>query len=107
MASHAGSNLAPLTLFQRAYPFQPVNPMNYQSPEFTDIVSNIETLEPSSDAAKQQYARFNTLFREDPWVIPLQPQARVDLVSKNVTGFGDYFITYEQQPNFARIGLKS
>jgi peptide/nickel transport system substrate-binding protein len=106
MASHAGANLLPLTLFQRAFPFQAVNPMHYESAEFTDIVSSIESLEPTSDAAKQEYKRFNTLFHEDPWLIPLMPQARVDLVSKNVRGFGDYFVTYEQEANFATIGLK-
>jgi peptide/nickel transport system substrate-binding protein len=107
MTSHAGSNLLPLTLFQRAFPFQEPNPMYYQSAEYTSIVSGLETASPTGADAKQLYARFNKLFQEDPWLIPLQPQARVDLISKNVRGFGDYFITYEQAVNFARIGLKT
>jgi peptide/nickel transport system substrate-binding protein len=107
MTSHAGSNLLPLTLFQRAFPFQEPNPMYYQSAEYTSIVSGLETAQPTGADARQLYTRFNKLLQEDPWLIPLQPQARVDLVSKNVRGFGDYFITYEQAVNFAKIGLKS
>ena len=35
-----------------------------------------------SAPAKKQYARFNKLWLEDPWMLALQPGARLDLYGK-------------------------
>jgi hypothetical protein len=59
-------------------------------------------MDPNGSDAKAQYDRFNRLFREDPWILPLQPTVRIDLNSPRVDGFGDYFTLQNWEPNSAR-----
>jgi peptide/nickel transport system substrate-binding protein len=72
-----------------------------------EIIRNLATLDPSSAEAKAQYTRFNQLYLQDAWHIPLWPFARPDLATSRVAGFGEYFITPLQCANLARVGFKS
>ena len=101
--THAFSDLTPLTCFQQTLPYQVPNPSYYESPTYVDIVKQLQTLDPLSDAAKAQYKRFNTLWTEDPWLLPLSPNSRIDLVSAAVRGYDEYFVTPSAAPNFAKV----
>jgi peptide/nickel transport system substrate-binding protein len=94
--THAFSDLTPLTNFQQTFPYQIPNISYYESPTYVDIIKQLESLDPLSDGAKEQYRRFNKMWLEDPWLIPLSPNSRVDLVSASVKDYGDYFITLNE-----------
>jgi peptide/nickel transport system substrate-binding protein len=98
-------DLIPLTTLQQAYPLRIPNLSHYETQAYDDIIANLQKLDPNSPEAKAQYVSLNKILREDPWVVPLQPFARIDLVGANVRGFGEYFITMSQSPNFGKVGL--
>ncbi|MBK7327870.1 MAG: hypothetical protein IPI85_01875 [Dehalococcoidia bacterium] len=93
MTSHAFAHMAPLTNFQQTLPYQQPNMSYYESPTYLDIRAQLEKLDPLSDAAKAQYKRFNEIWVEDPWLVPLQPNTGPQLVSERVRGFGKYLVT--------------
>ncbi len=101
--THAFSDLTPLTNFQQTFPYQVPNISYYESPTYLDIIAQLESLDPLSDAAKEQYRRFNKLWLEDPWLIPLSPNSRTDLVSTALRGYDEYFIAPSNAPNFAKV----
>jgi peptide/nickel transport system substrate-binding protein len=78
-----------------------------ESPELADILKRIGTVDPLGPEAKELYARFNRLWLEDPWIIPLEPSGALDVASPKVQGFDEYFIVPLQAPNFGRIWLKA
>lgn len=78
-----------------------------ESPELADILQKLPVVDPLSEEAKALYARFNRLWLDDPWIIPLEPSGALDAVSKKVQGFDEYFIQPLQAPNFGRIWLKA
>jgi len=90
ITAHSFSDLAPLTNFQQTIPYQAQNPSYFESPDYADLRAKLETLDPSSAAAKEQYARFNKLWVEDPFILALQPGSRVDLYSAKVRGNDEY-----------------
>jgi peptide/nickel transport system substrate-binding protein len=98
-------DLIPLTTLQQAYPLRIPNLSHYETQAYDDLIASLEKVDPNSADAKAIYVTLNKILREDPWVVPLQPFARIDLVGANVRGFGDYFITMSQSPNFGKIGL--
>ncbi len=82
--------------------------VSYQeSPELAEILQKVGTVDPLSDDAKALYARFNKLWMDDPWIIPMEPSGALDVVGKNVQGFGEYFVQPLQAPNFGKIWLKA
>jgi len=93
VTSHAFAHMAPLTNFQQTLPYQQPNMSYYESPTYLDIRAQLEKLDPLSDAAKAQYKRFNEIWVEDPWLVPLQPNTGPQLVSERVRGFGKYLVT--------------
>jgi peptide/nickel transport system substrate-binding protein len=103
VTTHSFSDLAPLTNLEQTFPYQVPNISYYESPDYLDLIKQLGSLEPSSAEAKVQYQRFNKLFTEDPWIIPVQPNSRVDLISDKVRGYGKYWITPAQSPRFNEI----
>ena len=103
VTTHSFSDLTPLTNFEQTFPYQVPNPSFYESPDYLDVIKQLGTLDPNSAAAKAQYQRFNKLFTDDPWIIPVQPNSRVDLIGAKVRGFGQYYITPSQSPLFHKI----
>lgn len=103
VTTHAFSDLAPLTNFEQTFPYKIPNISYYESPDYLDLIQKLGTLDTNSPEAKIQYQRFNKLFTQDPWIIPVQPNSRIDLISEKVRGFGQYFITPSQSPQFAKI----
>jgi peptide/nickel transport system substrate-binding protein len=106
-AGHSYAHMSPLTTLQQAYPYKLVNPSHYESKDYADLVSSLEALDSTSEAAKAQYARFNKLFHDDAWMIPLNANVGIDLQSPNVTGFDEYFIAIHWSLNFGKLGLKA
>ena len=82
------------------------NVSGYESPELADILKGLATADPLGPEAKTLYARFNKLWLDDPWVVPLEPSGALDAVGPKVAGFDEYFIQPLQAPNFGRIWLK-
>jgi hypothetical protein len=72
-----------------------------------EIIRKLATLDPASAEAKAEYTRFNQLYSQDAWHIPLWPFARPDLATPRVAGFGEYFITPLQCANLAKVGFKA
>lgn len=82
--------------------------VSYQeSPELAEILQKVGTVDPLSEEAKALYTRFNKLWMDDPWIIPMEPSGALDVIGKNVQGFGEYFIQPLQAPNFGKIWLKA
>ncbi len=90
ITTHSFSDLTPLTNFQQTIPYQAQNPSWYASPDYLDIQKKLETLDPNSAAAKEQYVRFNKLWLEDPWITAIAPNSRVDLYAAKVRGQDQY-----------------
>jgi peptide/nickel transport system substrate-binding protein len=101
--THAYSDLAPVTNLEVTFPYRIPNISYYDTPEYEAIIKALKQLDPLSDEAKQQYKAFNDLFINDPWLIPMFPAARVDLISSKVRGYGEYFVTPNDSPNYAKI----
>lgn len=93
VTSHSFSHMAPLTNLQQTFPYQQPNMSYYETPTYLDIRAQLEKLDPLSEAAKAQYKRFNEIWIEDPWLVPLQSNAGPQLVSERVRGFGKYMVT--------------
>lgn len=78
-----------------------------ENAELADVLAKIGTADPLSTGAKELYRRFNRVWMEDPWVIPLEPSGALDVLSAKVQGFDEYFVQPLQGPNFGRIWLKA
>jgi peptide/nickel transport system substrate-binding protein len=87
IALFGSAETAPLTMFQFPLPLIIPNPSHYESAEYKDIVAKLEPLEPNSAAAKEQYARFNKLWLDDPWLLPYVPWHPINLVANKVKGY--------------------
>ena len=107
ITTHSFSDLTPLTNFQQTIPYQAANPSYYQSADYSDLQAKLEALDPVSPAAKEQYARFNKLWIEDPWVLALEPNSRVDLFSAKVRGNDEYLGAPGSSANWGRIWKKA
>ena len=108
---HSFADMSPLTNFQQTLPFQTENASHYVRDEYTDLREKLLDLEPSSAEAKEQYARFQKLWLEDPFLIPTGlPQAFNHLVNTDkVRGFptkpSDWFIALIVNPTVGGIWL--
>ncbi len=105
VTSHSFSHLAPLTNMQQTFPYQQPNMSYYETPAYLDIRAKLENLDPLSEAAKAQYKRFNEIWLEDPWLVPLQPNSGPQLVSKRVRGYGKYLIAPTNAPVFSDVWI--
>lgn len=103
--THSFANMAPLTNFQQTLPYQQPNTSYYDNPDYIDLVAKLTNLDPLSDAAKVQYKRFNDLWLNDPFLVPLAPNENPQLVSKKVRGFGKYLASPANQPIFSDVWL--
>jgi hypothetical protein len=77
----------------------------YDPPEYLDVVARLESLDPLSAPAKEQYKRFNDLWLNDPFLVPLAPNESPQLVSKRVRGYGEYLTSPANQPIFSDVWL--
>ncbi len=103
--THSFSNMTPLTNFQQTFPYQQPNMSYYDPPAYLDIVAKLENLDPLSDAAKAQYKRFNDLWINDPFLVPLAGSETPQLVSKNVRGYGEYLVSPANQVVFSDVWM--
>lgn len=101
--AHAFSELAPVTNLEVTFPYRIPNLSYYDSPAYDAIIKALKTLDPLSAEAKTQYAAFNKLFVEDPWLIPMFGGGRVDLIGSKVKGYDEYFVTPAESPNYAKL----
>ena len=101
--THAYSDIAPITNLEVTFPYRIPNISYYDTPQYEAIINALKTVDPLGDAAKAQYKAFNGLFVNDPWMIPMFPAARVDLISSKVRGYDEYFVTPGESPNFAKL----
>lgn len=103
VTTHAFSDLAPVTNLEVTFPYRIPNISYYDTPEYEAIIDALKQLDPLSDQAKAEYKKFNALYLDDPWMIPMYPAARVDLIGSKVKGYGEYFVTLGDSPNYAKI----
>ncbi|MCC7366489.1 MAG: ABC transporter substrate-binding protein [Dehalococcoidia bacterium] len=87
--------------------FSVTNIAYQENPELAAILGEMGAVDPLGPEAKQLYARFNRLWMDDPWVIPLEPSGALDVVSSKVRGFDEYFIQPLQAPNFGKVWLEA
>ncbi|MGE0598024.1 MAG: ABC transporter substrate-binding protein [Dehalococcoidia bacterium] len=105
--THSFSNMAPLTNFQQTFPYQQPNMSYYDPPAYLDVVKQLTNLDPLSEAAKAQYKRFNDMWLNDPFLVPLAPNENPQLVSKRVRGYGSYLTSPANQVAFEKVWLDS
>jgi peptide/nickel transport system substrate-binding protein len=105
--AHVLANVTPVTLLQLAVAYEIPNPMHYASPDYADLIATLDGLDPTSDAARAQYARFNQLFVQDPWLVPLYPNTNLDVTSARVQGLDEFFMALPAAPNFGKVSLKA
>lgn len=105
--THSFSNMTPLTNFQQTLPYQQPNTSYYDRPAYIDLVKQLTNLDPLSDAAKKQYAIFNDLWLNDPFLVPLAANELPQLVSKRVRGYGEYLTSPANEPAFEKVWIDS
>ncbi|HQW51092.1 MAG TPA: ABC transporter substrate-binding protein [Tepidiformaceae bacterium] len=105
ITSHSFSHLAPLTNLQQTLPYQEKNMSYYETPTYLDIRAKLENLDPLSAEAKAQYKRFNEIWVQDPWLVPLAPNSGPQLVSEKVRGYGTYLTAPTNAPDFSKVWL--
>lgn len=105
--AHSFSHLAPLTNLQQTFPYQIPNMSYYETETYLDIRAKLETVDPLSAEAKAQYERFNDIWLNDPWLVPLAQNSGPQLVSERVRGYGTYLTAPTNQPVFANVWLAS
>ena len=106
VAPHKFSNLSPLTTFQQTFPYRLGNPSYYETETYLDIISNLESLDPVGEGAREQYARFNQMWLDDPWLLPVHTNQRIEVANANVKGYDEHFVTIFEQPNLAKVWLE-
>ncbi len=107
VAPHKFSNLSPLTTFQQTFPYRMGNPSYYETETYLDIIANLEKLDPVGEEAREQYARFNQMWLDDPWLLPVHTNQRIEVANSNVKGYGEHFVTIFEQPNLAKVWLEA
>ncbi len=107
VAPHKFSNLSPLSTFQQTFPYKQPNPSFYATDTYLDIIANLEKLDPVSPEALEQYARFNQMWLDDPWLLPVHTNQRIEVANANVKGFDEHFVTIFEQPNMAKVWLEA
>lgn len=105
ITTHSFANMAPLTNFQQTFPYQQPNTSYYDPPEYLDLVDKLTNLDPLSDAAKVQYKRFNDLWLNNPFLVPLAGSETPQLVSKRVRGYGKYLTSPANNPVFSNVWI--
>jgi peptide/nickel transport system substrate-binding protein len=110
ISSHAFSDLTPVTNFQQTFPYQVPDAQGkggnisyYEGADYLDLVAKLESLDPLSPEAKTQYTRFNAIWLDDPWMMPLQPGNRIDLVGPKLQGLNSYLVTPSQGVSFSAL----
>lgn len=101
--SHGFANLSPLTLLQQAGPFLEPNPEGMDDPIYLDVIKQLSSLDPNSAGAKMQYARFNQLWLDKPWMLGYQEGIRIDVVGSKVKGHDVYGVTVGDAPDFGAV----
>ena len=107
VAPHKFSNLSPLTTFQQTFPYRMGNPSYYETETYLDIIANLEKLDPVGEEAREQYARFNQMWLDDPWLLPVHTNQRIEVTNPNVKGYDEHFVTIFEQPNLAKVWLEA
>ena len=107
VAPHKFSNLSPLTTMQQTFPYRMGNPSYYETETYLDIIANLERLDPLGEGAREQYARFNRMWLEDPWLLPVHTNQRIEVANANVKGYDEHFVTIFEQPNLAKVWLEA
>jgi len=101
------SDPVPASALLGNFNFHAKNIAYQENPELLEILQKLGTVDPLGPEAKELYARFNRLWIEDPWIIPVLPSGALDIVSPKVQGFDEYFVLPLQAPNWGRIWLKA
>ena len=107
VAPHKFSNLSPLTTFQQTFPYRMGNPSYYETETYLDIIATLEGLDPLGEEAREQYARFNRMWIDDPWLLPVHTNQRIEVANSNVKGYDEHFVTIFEQPNMAKVWLEA
>ncbi len=107
VAPHKFSNLSPLTTFQQTFPYRMGNPSYYETETYLDIIATLEGLDPLGEEAREQYARFNQMWIDDPWLLPIHTNQRIEVANPNVKGYDEHFVTIFEQPNMAKVWLEA
>ena len=84
------SPFTPVTVITMPLPFQDNNPSKYVNPEFLDIKANLAALDPFSPEAMEEYRRFNELFHDDPWLLPVAPYRGLSVAKPEVQGWKSF-----------------
>lgn len=104
ISGHSFADLSPLTNFQQTFPYRIPNISYYEAPEYLDIIKQLSTLDPLSDAARAQYKRFNQLWLNDPWLLPMTPNiGGINIISPKMHNIGHTLITIANQQDFGLV----
>ena len=60
-----------------------------------------------TSVCREQYARFNHMWLDDPWLLPVHTNQRIEVANSNVKGYGEHFVTIFEQPNLAKVWLEA
>ena len=61
----------------------------------------------AGEEAREQYARFNQMWLDDPWLLPVHTNQRIEVANANVKGYDEHFVTIFEQPNLAKVWLEA
>jgi peptide/nickel transport system substrate-binding protein len=102
-----GARFLPLTVFQTSRTFRVGdNYSSYDSAEWRDALSKLETVDPLGPQAKELYARINKIMVDDAWVIPTRSVAEIDLVSDKLRGFDNFVLSPTLTYEWGRVWKK-
>jgi peptide/nickel transport system substrate-binding protein len=103
--AHSFAHMAPLTNLQQTFPYQIPNMSYYETDTYLDIRDKLENLDPLSPEAIEQYDRFNDIWLNDSFLVPLAPNTGPQLVSERVRGYGTFLVSPANRPLFENVWL--
>ncbi|MGI8551679.1 MAG: ABC transporter substrate-binding protein [Dehalococcoidia bacterium] len=102
------AQMTPVSFFEQSVGMRPTgNPSHFTDSDYSQLVKDLDTADPFGAHAKDLYKAFNNLWFDQAFAVAFAGNQGLDVASKKVHGFGDYFLSVFFQRNFAPVWIEA